>query len=183
MLKDPLLQQLQLKDTESIQDAYLRVREDLCKHDTAFAKSTKELQHDEILQMFQGLARIYCPHLEDVRDPLGSANYLDFSKIRIPSLESAIEADHTKGDGGKITESNPNNPSSDGQRELNFSSIIEDMEVNLPQLLVELLMIGLVLYAVSRLGSDITVMAFYRDKEDSLGANQHAFLSQSQQIR
>ncbi|KAL9627346.1 MAG: hypothetical protein Q9204_006633, partial [Flavoplaca sp. TL-2023a] len=148
MLKDPLLQQLQLKDTESIQDAYLRVHEDLCKQDAAFAKSTKELQHDEILQMFQGLARTYCPHLEDVRDPLGSAIYLGFSKIRIPSLESTNNDDHTKGHGGKIIETNQKNPSANEQRDSTFSSVIEDIDVNLPQLLVELLMIGLVLYAV-----------------------------------
>ncbi|KAL8881324.1 MAG: hypothetical protein Q9198_001456 [Flavoplaca austrocitrina] len=148
MLKDPLLQQLQLKDTESIQDAYLRVHEDLCKQDAAFAKSTKELQHDEILQMFQGLARTYCPHLEDVRDPLGSAIYLGFSKIRIPSLQSTNNDDHTKGHGGKIIETNQKNPSANEQRDSTFSSVIEDIDVNLPQLLVELLMIGLVLYAV-----------------------------------
>ncbi|KAI4271092.1 MAG: hypothetical protein LQ337_006251 [Flavoplaca oasis] len=148
MLKDPLLQQLQLKDTESIQDVYLRIRGNLCKQDAYFAKLHKELQHDEILQLFQGLARIHCPHLEDVRDPLGSASYLGFSKIRIPSLESTTD-DHCDGDDEDNLESSGEKGTiPTGEPESAISSSIKQMDVNLSLLLIELLISGLVLYVV-----------------------------------
>ncbi|KAL8990865.1 MAG: hypothetical protein Q9169_008016, partial [Polycauliona sp. 2 TL-2023] len=85
---DPLLLELSLNERESIQDVYLKIRGELCKEGTtSSAKTAKEIQHDEILHLFQGLARVYCLQLEDVRDPLGAAHYLGFSRMRIPSLE------------------------------------------------------------------------------------------------
>ncbi|KAL8643936.1 MAG: hypothetical protein Q9226_008028, partial [Calogaya cf. arnoldii] len=94
ILKGPLLLELSLKKTESIQDVYIRIRDCFCGHGTPFSFFAKGVQHDEILQLFQGLARIHCPHLEDVRDPLGAAHYLGFSRIQIPSLETTDESDH-----------------------------------------------------------------------------------------
>ncbi|KAL8672564.1 MAG: hypothetical protein Q9168_002969 [Polycauliona sp. 1 TL-2023] len=87
VVEDPLLLELSLKETESVQDVYLRVRDDLYKGVTSSAKTTEEILHDEILQLFQGLARLHCPHLRDHPDPLGAAHYLGFPKIKIPSLE------------------------------------------------------------------------------------------------
>ncbi|CAO1599671.1 hypothetical protein XANCAGTX0491_003386 [Xanthoria calcicola] len=87
ILKDLLLLELKLKEAESIQDVYLRVRDYFCRQEAPLAVSAQAVQYDEILQLFQGLARIHCPHLEGVQDPLGAARYLGFSKIRITSLE------------------------------------------------------------------------------------------------
>ncbi|KAI4089972.1 MAG: hypothetical protein LQ339_008458 [Xanthoria mediterranea] len=94
ILEDTLLLELKLKESESSQDVYLRVRDSFCRQEAALATFAQGVQYDEILQLFQGLARIHCPHLEDVQDPLGAAHYLGFSKIRITSLEGSQQNHH-----------------------------------------------------------------------------------------
>ncbi|KAL8847387.1 MAG: hypothetical protein Q9221_007574 [Calogaya cf. arnoldii] len=146
ILKEPLMLELSLKETESIQDVYIRIRDCFCGHGTPFSIFAKGVQHDKILQVFQGLARIHCPHLEDVRDPLGAAHYLGFWKIQIPSLETTDESDH---DEDELPAQDEKVLLTIGLKIRAISNSSNQADVNLLLLLVGLLVLALVLYALT----------------------------------
>ncbi|KAI4256492.1 MAG: hypothetical protein L6R42_006187 [Xanthoria sp. 1 TBL-2021] len=148
ILKDPLLLELSLKETDSIQDVYLRIRNYFCRHEIPFAIFAKGVQHDEILQLFQGLARIHCPHLEGVQDPLGAAHYLGFSKMRIPSLESTNESDHDEDGETNAKSTRKKGSAITGQKGPAKSSSAKQADNDLLLVLVEILVFGL-LYALA----------------------------------
>ncbi len=148
ILKDPLLLELKLKEAESIQDVYLRVRDYFCRQEAPLAIFAHGVQYDEILQLFQGLARIHCPYLEDVQDPLGAARYLGFSKIRITSLERPQRYhDETKDTNAGATDAQGSTITA--QKDSPHVSSSDSPDTTLLWLLAGIVAFGMVLYALT----------------------------------
>lgn len=148
ILNDPLLLELKLKEAESIQDVYLRVRDYFCKQEAPLAIFAQGVQYDEILQLFQGLARIHCPHLEDVEDPLGAARYLGFSRIRIPSLEGP-QPNHDEDEDMNAGAIGAQGSTITAQKGTPHGSSSDSPDTTLVWLLAGIVALGMALYALT----------------------------------